>query len=1554
VVATLDTRPNSPSPAPSAAEDEVFVLPASPAQARMWFLDRLSGGGAAYSVPAAVRLRGALDAAAWAAAFDGIVRRHEVLRAAFPTIDGEPVQVVRPARPVTWPLVDLSGLPAEARERQAERILASEAGRPFDLARGPVFRTLLLRLAPDEHVALCTLHHIAADGWSLGVLLRELAAGYAAALAGQGTDLPEPPLQYPDFAAWQRRWLDGPEAARQRAYWTETLAGAPVLDLPADRPRPAEPSFAGGRVGFRVPAAVARAVRELGAARGATPMMTLLAAFKVLLSRYTGQADVVVGTPVAGRNRRELEEVIGLFVNTLALRTDLGGDPSFAEAVSRVRRTVVGAQAHQDLPFDRVAAALRADADPRRNPLFETEFVYVAARRDTVRLPGLTLQAAGAHAGATRFDLELHLIEGDDLEAGLWGELVYREALFHAATMERMAAHFTRLLEAAVAAPDAPVSTLCLLGMAERHTVVEAWNRTRGPYSAELCIHQLFERQARRTPDAVAVDFGDARMTFAELDARANEIAHHLRRLGVGPEVRVGLCLERGMEMMPAILGVLKAGGAYVPVDPGHPVERITYVLQDARVSVMLLQERLRGRFPVDAGVRMVCVDRTWPVVRADGAAPPASGVTSENLCYVIYTSGSTGRPKGVAMHHRGVVNYIEWGMGFYGADAGSGAPVFSSMAVDLTITNLLPLFCGHPVRFLPEENPVEALADVLRTRPEFGMIKITPVHLSLLTPLLTAEEARRAARTLVIGADFLPAEPTVWWQENVPEVRLMNEYGPTETVVGCSAYVLPNGVHRHGPVPVGGPIRNLTFYVLDGRMQPVPIGLPGELYIGGAGVARGYLGRPGLSAEKFVPDPFAGPGARMYRTGDRARWQADGNLLILGRTDNQVKVRGYRVELGEIEATLRRHPSVTGCVVVLREDRPGDRRLVAYVVSDADDTALREHLRRTLPEYMVPAAFVRLASLPKTATGKIDPRTLPAPAYAADGEGHVAPRTELERALAGIWADVLGVERVGVEDGFFELGGDSLLVMRIGARLRASLGRDVPLPVLLTRTTVAALAEWMETQAGAAPAHAPIPRADRARPLPLSFPQARLWFLDRAQDTGASTTIPIGLRITGAGLDADALERAFGAVVERHEVLRTVFPALEGEGRQVVLDPAPFALPRADLRGRADADAEVARLGAELAEAPYDLARGPLFRVVLARTGEDAHVLLMNLHHVVFDGWSSGVLVRELTAAYAALRAGGTPDLPALPIQYADYAAWQRDWLRGDEGQAQLAYWTRRLAGLPALELPGGRERPESPGYHGAALSVQLGAERSAALRAAARARRTTLYTVLLAAFKVVLAHHGRARDLVVGTDVAGRGRMELEPLIGFFINELVLRTDLSGDPTLDEVVDRVRDTTLEAFRHQELPFAVLVRELAGERTLGATPLFGVMFGLDNTPVEPVRVDGLGVEPIDTSSPVSPWELSLYLNDLPDGIAGAFRYRTELFDPAVVEDLRADWLAVLDAFCADPSCRLEALVERLADAGRERWEARARAAQDAARQRLGRVRRQGIALAAE
>ncbi|HEX2077552.1 MAG TPA: amino acid adenylation domain-containing protein, partial [Longimicrobium sp.] len=1065
-------REGPPLPAPVVRVERAAAPPLSFAQERLWFLDRLQPGGTAYNVPLRLRLAGALDRGALERALGEIVRRHDVLRTTFAELHAEPVQVVAPFAGFSLPVHDLSHLAPAEREAEVRRLASDDAARPFDLAAGPLFRVRLLRVDDEDHVLLAAMHHAVTDGWSMGVFFRELSALYGAYRQGGESPLPELPVRYADYAVWERERLRGDRLERLLSWWKERLQGAPaLLELPLDHPRPAVMTFRGAHEAFHLPAESLERLRALARSEGATLYMLLLGAFQVLLGRYAGSDDVVVGTTVAGRARREVEGLIGLFMNTLALRTDLSGDPPFREVLRRVREVTLGAFEHQDVPFERLVSELRPQRSLSHSPVFQALFeLHDGGAQGAAALAGLRVGGVDAGAGAAKYDLSVVLTT---TPGGLAGQLTYSTDLFERATARRMVEHLQRVLEEAAADPGRRISRLRLMGGAERARVAE-WNRTAAEYPAQHCIHHLFEAQARRTPDAAAVVFGDGSLTFREVDERANRLANHLVRRGVGPETRVGLCLERGPELVPAILGVMKAGGAWVPLDPAHPAERLAYLLDDSGVRVLLTQQRLRERLPARAGVEAIPLDARGAEIARESAEPPASAAGPENLAYVIYTSGSTGRPKGVAMHHRGVCNYIHWGIAAYGADRGNGAPVFSSMAVDLTLTNFLPLFAGRPVHLLPEENPVEALAAVLRGGPGFGLIKITPIHLGLLNGMLSPGEMRTAAHTLVIGADFLAAETTAPWQEHAPEVRLMNEYGPTETVVGCSAYTLPPGRHRAGAVPVGRAIHNLAFHVLDAHGEPVPVGLPGELYIGGAGVARGYLGRPALSAERFVPDPFAGePGRRMYRTGDRARWTDDGDLLILGRTDHQVKVRGFRVELGEIEAALRGRPGVRECIAAVREDRPGDRRLVAYVVADAQDAdpaALRAHLRATLPEYMVPDAFVVLDALPETSTGKLDRKALPAPAYSRAGAQAEEPRNYVEARLLQLWEELLGVQGIGPTENFFDLGGNSLLALRLFNEANRSLGCDLPVATLFAGGTVRHMADAVLEQKRSAP----------------------------------------------------------------------------------------------------------------------------------------------------------------------------------------------------------------------------------------------------------------------------------------------------------------------------------------------------------------------------------------------------------------------------------------------------------------------------------------------------
>jgi len=1480
--------------------------PLSFAQERLWFLDRLEPGGATYNIPVAWRLAGALDPAALERALGEIVRRHEALRTTFAEVDEAPVQVVAPFGGFALAVEELDA-PGEAdREAVARRRAGEEAARPFDLAAGPLFRASLLRLGEEDHVLLISMHHVVSDGWSLGVLFRELSALYAAYRDGGESPLPELGVQYADYAVWQREQLAGEVLDRQLAYWREQLAGAPeLLELPTDHPRPAVQTYGGATVPVRFSAELLERLQALGRSEGTTLYMTLLGAFQVLLSRYGGIEDIVVGSPIAGRTRGEVEELIGFFVNTLVLRTDLSGDPSFRETLRRVRDVTLGAYENQEVPFEKLVAELQPERSLSHSPLFQVLFTLQNTGGAEGALSGLTVSDVDAGLANAKFDLSLVLAA---TSRGLHGELIYGTALFEPGTIGRMVGHLERVLEQVAADADTPLSRLDLLGQAERSVVLEEWNRTEAEYPADRCIHDLVEAQAARTPGAVAVVVEDESLTYAELDERANRLAHHLVRLGVGSEARVGVCLERGMEMIISLLAVLKAGGAYVPLDPAYPAERLAFTLADSGVVVLLTQESLRSTLPLADGVTVVSVDGAASEIAAESAESPARRAVPRSLAYLIYTSGSTGVPKGVAIEHESAVALLAWAANVFTAEELSGMLAATSISFDLSVFEIfLPLSLGG--RVIVVENALALPGSSAAS--EVRLVNTVP---SAIAALLKSDGIPSGVRTVNLAGEPLRAELVDALYARGGIERVYDLYGPSEDTTYSTWTLRRAG----GPTTIGRPISNTLAYVLGASLLPLPAGVPGELYLGGRGLARGYLGRPGLTAERFVPDPFSGEaGARLYRTGDRARWRADGTLEYLGRLDAQVKVRGFRIELGEVETALRRSPGVTDCVVLAREDAPGEKRLVAYVVGGADVEALRAHLRQSLPEYMVPGAFVSLDQLPLTPNGKVDRKALPAPDHAPVEGEYVAPRTPVEEVLAGIWAEVLRIERVGVRESFFELGGHSLMGIRVVSRIRVVLGVELPLRVLFEGPTVAELALRVEEMRRAdLPVLPPVAPTERTGAMPLSFAQERLWFIDRLDPGSTAYNIPVAWRLGGA-LDHSALERALGEIVRRHEALRTTFTEAGGSPVQVIAPFRGFTLPVEELAvaGEADREGAVRHRADEEAARPFDLAAGPLFRAALLRVDAEDHVLLISMHHVVSDGWSLGVLFRELSSLYAAYREGGESPLRELPVQYADYAAWQREQLAGEVLDRQLAYWKEQLAGAPELlELPTDHPRPAVWTHRGATVPVDLSPELLERLRALGRSEGTTLYMTLLGAFQVLLSRYSGIEDIVVGSPIAGRTRREVEELIGFFVNTLVLRTDLGGDPSFRQVLRRVREAALGAYAHQDVPFERLVAELQPERSLSHSPLFQVLFTLQNAGDTGADIPGVRTDIVESGVSTAQFDLHLAFAEGLHGLRAVMRYSTDLFERSTIVRMLGHLEQVLEEVAEDAELRLSQL----------------------------------------
>ncbi|MES1241992.1 MAG: amino acid adenylation domain-containing protein [Acidobacteriota bacterium] len=1307
-------------------------------------------------------------------------------------------------------------------------------------------------------------------------------------------------MQYADFAAWQRERLSGEALDAELAWWRERLAGAPpVLDLPSDRPRPAVRTSRGTTLSSLLPAELAQELGRLGQRHGATLFMTLLAGFAALLSRYADRDDILVGSPVANRRRVELEGLIGFFVNTLVLRLGLSGPPSFSRLVEQAREVVREALQHQDLPFERLVEDLEPRRDLSHAPVVQVLFQLEEEEPRAIAIPGLELRPLSLTSGVARADLTVSATRG----AG--GLAIAAEAssdLFEPATVARLLEHFGNLLAGAAGDPELPVGDLPLLGAEERRQILEEWSRTAEAPPDARPVHERVAAAARANPGALAVELGGERLTYGELDGRADRLAARLRRAGVGVESRVAVHVERGPEMAVAFLAVLKAGGAYVPLDPEQPGERLALMIEDAGADVLLTS---RAAPSVLTAGQVVFLDEA-------GDGPPPGETPPEALAYLIFTSGSTGRPKGVAVPHSALSNLVQWHLEAFGVTPADRVAQVAGLGFDASVWEIWPcLAAGASLHLVPGE---------IRTAPEAVRRWLVAERITvafLPTPLAEAVLALPdpewgSLRVLLTGGDRLrlpapaPAAPA-----------LVNNYGPTENAVVATSGVVAPGSPAGSLPPIGRPVSRVRAHVLDRRGLPVPALVAGELWLGGASLARGYFGRPDLTAERFLPDPF-GEGGRLYRTGDLVRWRRDGGLEYLGRADQQVKVRGVRIEPGEIEAALAAHPAVREAVVVAGEDLAGDRRLVAYVAAEASSAGeLRSFLGARLPAAMVPSAFVFLDRLPLTPNGKVDRRALPAPEGSGEAERYVAPGTSVEELLAGIWSEILSVARVGAGDDFFALGGHSLLATRVVSAVRRTFGVELPLRALFEAPILADLARRVEaalrdgTEA-ATPALRPVPRDGT---LPLSFSQERLWFVDQLQPGTAVYNLPVFFRVDGR-LSARLLEAVLSEVVRRHEVLRTRFEAVDGAPRQRIEPARPFPVPVADLSGLvAEArSSELARLAGEEARRPFDLQEGRLLRVVLVDLGEEQAVLF-NLHHIAGDGWSMGVLTREVVALYGAFRAGKPSPLAEPAVQYADFAAWQRQWLSGPALERQVAYWRERLAGVPAvLDLPVDRPRPPAQDFRGGRLTLRLPREFSEALRDQGRREGVTLFMLLLAAFEALLSRHTRQDMLAVGTPIANRHREETEGLIGFFVNTLALTGDLRGDPTWRELLARSREASLGAYAHQDLPFEKLVEELEPQRDLSTSPLFQVMLVLQNTPREALELPGLRLEPLESDTGTAKFDLTLTVHDDGESLAASLNYRTGLFETATARRLleRFEWL--LAGAAASPEARVRAL----------------------------------------
>ncbi|WP_422396189.1 amino acid adenylation domain-containing protein [Pseudomonas trivialis] len=1500
-------------------------LPLSFAQERQWFLWQLDPHSAAYHIPGALRLHGQLDLAALQRSFDTLLARHDSLRTQL-VEDGEQLwqHVLPEARvEIRQAHVDESQLMAQVQ---------AQVARPFDLHQAPLLRVSLLQLADDEHVLVMVQHHIVSDGWSMQLMVEELVHLYAAYSQGHTPQLPELPIQYADYALWQRRWM---EAGKRRASWpigrTCWQASSRCWNCRWTVHGRRSKAIAGPACRCICRRRWSPTSKRLAQQEGVTPFMLLLASFQTLLYRYSGQSDIRVGVPVANRNRLETERLIGFFVNTQVLKADLDGQMSFAQLLQQTKARALEAQAHQDLPFEQLVVALQPERSLSQNPLFQVMFNHqtdVQGGQEALQLPGLRVAQLDWDSQTTHFDLSLDTHESAD---GLWAAFTYATDLFDGTTIERLAHHWQALLQAVVDDPRSVLAQLPMLGEAQRRVMLEDWNAPASGVAAQA-VHRLFEAQAERQPERQALALDDQTLSYGELNQQANRLAHLLMARGVGPQGLVGIAVERSFAMVVSLLAVLKTGAAYVPLDPEYPRERLLHMLEDSGVSLVLTQSGLRERLPLPERVTAVEIDLIQAQLAVNCADNPATDFEPQRLAYVIYTSGSTGKPKGVAISHGALSEFAGIAADYSRLVPQDRVLQFATLNFDGFVEQLYPaLTVGATVVLRGPQlwDGAQLYRQIIEQGITLADLPTAYWKLFLQDCLQAGARSYGALRQIHIGGEAMPLDgPQLWQQAGLGHVRLLNTYGPTEatvvsSVLDCTDPGVINGVTAS---PIGRALPGRGLYVLDRDLNLLPPGAVGELYIAGAlGLASAYLKRPALTAERFVANPFSDVGARLYRTGDLARYRADGIVEYVGRVDHQVKVRGFRIELGEIETLLLAQQSVREALLLA-----ADNQLLAYLVpaqpldeAERGETgaALMATLREHLPDYMVPAHLIFLDRMPLNPNGKLDRQALPKPDASAVQPDWLEPVTPLQQQVAAIWAAILGAERVGLNQHFFELGGHSLLAMQVVSRIRHTLSLEVPLKVLFEHPRLDAFVAALHTPDTTLSTAPPLLPAGREQPLPLSYAQERQWFLWQLEPSSAAYHIPSALRLKGQ-LDRAALQRSFDTLLARHESLRTRLRQDPDRTVQVIEPHLALPITLAEV----DETRLQARVEALIAE-PFDLQQGPLLRVALLRLAADEHVLVLVQHHIVSDGWSMQLMVEELVQLYAAYSQGEDVQLPALPIQYADYALWQRNWMEAGEKERQLAYWREMLGGEQSvLELPFDHPRPAVQSHQGARLAFELAPELTEGLKALARQQGVTLFMLLLASFQTLLHRYSGQEEIRVGVPIANRNRSETERLIGFFVNTQVLKADLHGQMSVEQLVQQTRQRALEAQAHQDLPFEQLVEALQPERSLSHNPLFQVMFN-HQTDVGQAQVQQqlptLLVEGLAWESKTAHFDLDLDIQESAEGIWATLGYARDLFDAGTVHRMARHWQNVLQGMVANPQQALGEL--NLLDAAEQR-----------------------------
>ncbi|MGD0750680.1 MAG: amino acid adenylation domain-containing protein [Anaerolineales bacterium] len=1467
-------------------------------QESLWFLQQLDPENTAYNSNLILKFTGKIDPPSLEQALNELVRRHEPFRTTYPNKAGKPIQVIHSFEPFSLPDLDFSGLPEDEQAQAVQKYFSIQGNQPFDLQEGPLVRFALLHLEKDENYLFFSTHHISTDAWSRQIVISELMQLYEAFRSGSVPLLPYLPVQYTDYAIWQRKWMRGETLATYINHWKNILSGdLPILEIPTDRPRPALQSFRGAAYRFQIPQVLSSQMTDFCKREHLTLFQLLLAAYALLLKRYTGLEDIIIGCPFANRSRPELNGLVGLFVNTLPIRMDLRGNPSVRTFLKEVREVMLDAFSWQAAPFEALVSEISPQRDLSHTPVFQVLITLRNVPKHQTSIEGLKVESILQEKVPSQFDISLEFDVGEDGQ--LEGSFNYNVDLYDANTIMLMNSHYHNLLMQLLTNSDCLIADLEMLSPSERQRTVIDWNDTYADYPREKSVHQLIEEQVERTPDFPAVLFGDQKLTYREVNERANRIAHFLRKMGAGPEKPVGLYLERSAEMVVAMLGILKSGSPFVPLDGIYPVERRAGIIHDSGLKILVTQAAL-ATDEFKSGLTLLLLDGQLDQLEAESTQNPVPVVLAENLAYIMFTSGSTGNPKGVEISHRSLVNCLLSANKIISLSAGNLSIAVFSPVFDVSVFDLLsPLCLGATVLVASGEEIYNGalLAKRIMELPLTWM-SASPATWQML--LETGWQGKAGLKIISTG-ESLPPGLADRLTKMVGEVY--NLYGPTEATIWCAAQRLIHGQ----PVTIGRPIANTSLYILDSHLRPVPVGVTGELYIGGAGLARGYHNLPKLTTEKFLPDPFHDePGGRIYRTGDLARYQQNGEIFILGRSDSQVKIRGYRIELGEIEVTIGQYPGIRQSLVMVREDLPGDKRLVAYLLLASNETLhvdkLRGFLREKLPDYMVPSTFVQIDAFPLTASGKIDRKTLPPPEAIVSNK-YLPPQTEQEIQLTKVWETVLGISPIGVEDDFFDIGGNSLMAIRLCMEIEKKLNVRLPVAEFFRSLTIRQVSAKLHTLPGGVPLISPR-RVDRSQPILASSSQRGLWFQYQLEGPSSTYNIPFVYHIRGR-LALPALEKSFHYLIARHDSLRLSFKAVDGEPYLVIAENVEWELEIHPSSGE-----NVQRELVEIAARPFSLEKAPLFRAHLWTDSSESHTLLLNFHHTIMDEWSKDVFERELKNVYSKIAAGEQAELPALELDFPDFAAWERsDLPRSMEFKQGLAYWKKTLCGAPELlDLPTDYPRPAVQTYRGSRVLLDLGPSLVDLLNGLARSENVTLFMVFYAAYAILLGRYCRQDDLVIGVPLANRLRKSLEGVVGFFVNTLPFRVDLSGSPSLSEALQRMRQVALDAYAHQDVPFDKLVEELHVKHDAKYSPVFQTLFALERMPSQNFQLGNSTVVSEIADINVAKFDLSMFARTQVEGLRLELEYNAVLFERATAERMLVYYRRILEWMVSAPT----------------------------------------------